>query len=276
MDNKETLTILEKKTETYGKDLKELRTKINHLERILDLFIECGKDLQRFIDKHKQRSHGNYKDSPPEYLYISDTKIKNLSNKLLKLLFAYLSATYMLEQQTSMLIGGDRYNDNLWKNLRDYLDKNGERLFLFGLRNYITHTDLFPINISIRYSKNDNPNKVEGFSRTGIFEISRSKYQKHLETYDFSTNKEIDSPLIKQNNIEMHRNLVRYVNNIKGFNIDITEIISKHTETFSLLIRDILDHYYRKNPKIEELNLLIEEIRKIQFKLDKETSNKKY
>lgn len=264
---------------SFDKDSKTLRSRIKNIEGTLRLFNKVSKELDSFIERHKRRCREKYRNTRPKYIYISDSKVLSLYDTFIKHFFTYLSVTYMLEQQTENLIKNYDLYHTILEKFSQFIKSNGERLFLFGLRNYFTHTDVFPINISVRYSKIMKDDCFTNrFMRSGIIEVDKTKYRRLLKSYDFVNNKIEQSPLIRQSgkNKEMHENLCRFIQNEKGFQIDVCKIIKLHSNSFPTLISEVLQFYYDFDPKISELDELVKKIRGLQAKVIKKVSDEKY
>jgi len=220
---------------------------------ILYVFDDNYRELFNHITKYEKETASKQKNIKFKEVILSRVKNRNYLRRFVKYLHNYTASVYSLENHyRNFLFGdnGDGFDEEEWNNFARIKEKP-LRLFIFGLRNYLTHYAIPPVSISVKYSKNRD-GKTEFFVSTkGLFKLSKSAIISDYHKVQFGSN--YKSKFLK--NKRLLENLYWYVSREyrSTLSIDLKEVISNHHKLFhnhvdnsnSQLIRKYEPEYYK-------------------------------
>lgn len=276
MNDSDKLKNLIKKYRDISVKDKSRYQRIKRLERVHSLYNKAFNRLIKLINKFKKSVNKEFVKKKPDEIFISKVKWEELHDRFIEYFFFHLSCIYMLEENLKDFLREFPNNEHQ-KKLDSYLRQNNPRLFLFGLRNYITHYDLFPINISVSYRKIYKGEKFSGnFIREGLINVKKRLYKKALKDYDINTGEPIKSKLIKERNKVMFNNLDKFIKTIKDSHIEVSSLLKDHNEEFTKLYKNFINYCYKRYPEINDVESIVKHVTELQFKIQKKLSKEEF
>lgn len=177
-------------------------------------------DLLKFINKYEKETISRNKKFQDKTL--SRAKRRNYLKKFIKLFHNYAAAVYSAEEQCKDFLSSSQY-----QNIKSEFDKifnEPLRLFIFALRNNITHHTIPPISISVHHKKRIAKTGDVIFVTKGHFNV-----KKNVVLSDLYNN---NSKFLRDRN----KKIILYAHINKQYknklSIDLKETIKKHQTLF--------------------------------------------
>ncbi|MCD6232796.1 hypothetical protein J7J81_00200 [bacterium] len=208
------------------------------------VFEDNFRELLNHINNYEKETTSKQKRFKDRSL--SRIKSRNYLKKFIKYFHNYAAITYSLEQHYDKFL----LSFSSCTNTRREFEKiycNPLRLFIFAVRNNITHHTVPPVSISVSHKRVETKRGKILFFSKGKFNIDRLAILSDFwKTQPFSGNRS-DSKFLK--NDEKRRILHSYISReYKGLSIDLKKVIKEHYKTFS----NHIDNINKKLIKIDQ------------------------
>ena len=137
-------------------------------------------DLIKLINKYEKETISRNKKFQNKTL--SRVRSRNYFIKFIKLFHNYVAAAYLIEEQYKdfLFVGANQNIKNKFEKIFD----EPLRLFIFALRNNITHHTIPPISISIHHKKGISNMGDTIFIAKGAFQVNKNKILSDLDNKD--------------------------------------------------------------------------------------------
>lgn len=207
-----------------------LRTKF-----IQYIFEDNFRELLNHINKYEKETAS--KDNKFKIIRLSRTKTRNYLKKIIKYLYNYSAITYSLEEHYGKFLTSLSIRD-----IREEFEaiyNEPFRLFIFAIRNNLTHYTVPPFSISVNHEK-IKMKDVNLFLSKGRFNIDKLAIlsdDREARPINGRRNRS-DSKFLE--NDGKRSILCSYISsNYEGLHIDLKEVIKEHHKEFSSHIDNI-------------------------------------
>lgn len=256
----------------------ELYNFLIQINCFLYVFNDNYKELFNHITKYEKETSSKQKSIEFKEMMPSKTKNRNYLKKFVKYLHNYAASVYSLENHyKNFLFGnnGDGFDKKEWDNFAK-IKKEPLRLFIFGLRNYLTHHAIPPVSISVNCNR-DQSGKTEFF----VFTKGSFKLPKSAITLDYHHKARLGSNYKSKflnKDEELLRTLYLYVSKEyrDTLSIDLKEVVSNHRKLFHGYINEFNEQLIKKfEAEYYKTKKLHQNIIKIQSRVFKKQGSKK-
>lgn len=209
----------------------------------LYIFEDNYRELLNHVTKYEEATTTRQKNTRFKEIVFSRIKSRNYLKKFIKYLHNYTASVYSIEEHYKDFLDRDRYDPQAWKKFSK-ISSNPLHLFVFALRNHLTHHGVPSISISVKHSRDDITGSKFFITTKGLFQISRLSILSAL--HNIKTGSQYPSKFIS--NERRRKNLYAYLSKEYSgtLSIDLKEIVAKHYEVFRRHVIDFNQQMIKK------------------------------
>lgn len=207
------------------------------------VFESNSRELLSHITKYEKATTTRRKNTRFKEIVFSRIKSKNYLKKFIKYLHNYTASVYSIEEHYKDFLDREKYDSQAWKKFSK-ISRNPFHLFVFALRNHLTHHGVPSISISVKHNR-DSVTGSEFFITTkGLFQISRLSILSAL--HNIRTGSQY--PLKFISNESLRKNLYAYLSKEYSgtLSIDLKGIVARHHEAFRRHVTDFNQQMIKK------------------------------
>jgi len=197
-----------------------------NINYILYTFSDNYRELLKHVTKYEKATISKQKNTEFKEVTPSRAKSRNYLKKFVKYLHNYTASVYSV---------GEYYKDNNFNRFAE-IKKNPLDLFVFALRNHLTHHAVPSVSISVKYSRGGITGTGFFISSKGIFGINKSAITlDHRKKVELGRN--YKSKFIW--NQRLLGRLDSYISkNYRGvLSIDLKKVVSNHYKLFQNYVK---------------------------------------
>jgi len=194
------------------------------------IFEDNYRELSGHVSKYEYETTSSQKTFKDKSL--PRIKSRNRLRKFIKYFHNYASATYSLEEHYDKFFSSIAYKKT--KQKFSSLYEEPLRLFIFAVRNNITHYTIPPISVSVQHKKNKTIKGETLFVTKGHFNMSKSAIlSDHWKAQPIGKKKNHSSSRFLEND-NKRKVLCAYISKeYRGrLSIDLKDIVKKHQDLF--------------------------------------------
>ena len=141
-------------------------------------FQENYKELNKLTLRYEKETFSKQKNTEFRDIKLSRTRTRNYRKKFIRHLLNFTSSSYALEESYKTFFKGkETQYPQVWTKFQTILEEP-ERIFIFALRNHMTHYKTLNVSVGVNHKKN-TPDKPKFFITTlGRFTVDRSMFMR--------------------------------------------------------------------------------------------------